>query len=56
MYDDPPGPVTEAFASYYVRHLVQNAIDRAFKASEEPDGGRRSTVAAAGENPASRPD
>tara|TARA_B100000676_G_scaffold310938_1_gene379064 strand:+ start:7813 stop:7965 length:153 start_codon:yes stop_codon:yes gene_type:complete len=30
---DPPGPVNEAFASYYVRHLVQLAIDRAFKIS-----------------------
>ncbi|MBT5435520.1 MAG: hypothetical protein P8Q36_05525 [Alphaproteobacteria bacterium] len=30
---DPPGPVNEAFASYYVRHVVQRAIDQAFKLS-----------------------
>lgn len=29
MYD-PPGPISEALASYYVRHLVQQALDRAF--------------------------
>ncbi|MBC6440006.1 MAG: hypothetical protein GDA49_06270 [Rhodospirillales bacterium] len=28
---EPPGPVNEAFASHYVRHLVQRAIDQAFK-------------------------
>lgn len=27
---EPQGPVSEALASYYVRHLVQRAIDRAF--------------------------
>jgi len=27
---DPPGPVSEALASYYVRHVVQRALDRAF--------------------------
>jgi len=42
MYD-PPGPPREAFASYYVRHLVQRAIDHAFKLSDppgEPSAGR----------------
>lgn len=27
---EPPGPPSEALASYYVRHIVQRAIDRAF--------------------------
>lgn len=30
----PPGPVSEALASYYVRHIVQRALDRAFTLSE----------------------
>ena len=27
----PPGAVSEALSSYYVRHVVQSAIDHAFK-------------------------
>ncbi len=31
---EPPGPVSEALASYYVRHIVQREIDRAFTLKE----------------------
>ena len=30
---EPPGPLSEALASYYVRHIVQRALDRAFTLS-----------------------
>jgi len=33
----PPGPVSEALASYYVRHVVQSALDRAFTLAEPAD-------------------
>lgn len=33
---DPPGPLSEALASCYVRRLVQQAIDRAFKLHPAP--------------------
>lgn len=33
---DPPGPVSEAFASHYVRRLIQRALDQAFKLSPPP--------------------
>ena len=42
---DPPGPVSEAFASHYVRLLVQRAIDQAFRLSSPPahaDSGEQS--------------
>ena len=30
----PPGPISEALASYYVRHIVQRELDRAFTLAE----------------------
>ena len=39
---DPPGPPREAYAAYYVRHLVQHVLDRAFKLDEDEPAGRLS--------------
>lgn len=37
---DPPGPPSEALASFYVRRLVQRAIDRAFRLHPEAEPAR----------------
>ncbi len=47
---EPPGPVSEALASYYVRHIVQREIDRAFTLADTSRGEepRHEPVVAAG--------